>query len=171
MVAALRARIEALRERSARAGHRPRVACIEWLDPVIVAGHWVPEMVGLAGGQDALARPGEPSRRVPLEAVEEAEPEVLVLMPCGMDVPRAVRELSALDDLGRWLALPAFRWGRAYAVDASSYFSRSGPRLVDALELLARAVHPELWRDAPPVGPGLLAALNPAALARGRLPG
>lgn len=168
VVDGLRARVEAVRERSKRAEHRPRVVCLEWLDPVIVAGHWVPEMVALAGGRDALARPGEPSRRVPFDEVEAADAEVLVAMPCGMDVARTVRELSALEDLGRWLALPAFRHERAYAVDAASHFSRSGPRLVEALELLARAVHPELWSDAPPVGPHLLMALDPSTLAKAR---
>ena len=143
-VAELSARIDAVRSRaSAAAGTAPRVACIEWLEPPIVAGHWIPQMVELAGGIDALAKPGEASRRVTMEELAACEPDVLVLMPCGMDEVRAREEFEALGNPAEWRKLPAVANGRAYFVDSGSYFSRSGPRLVDGLEQMARIIHPD----------------------------
>jgi iron complex transport system substrate-binding protein len=123
---------------------RPRVAAIEWLDPVYAAGHWTPELVELAGGEDVLGRPGEPSRTVSWEAVAAAEPEVVVAMPCGYDARRAHAE--ALAYAGELAALSAWR---IVAVNASAYFSRPGPRLIDGLELLAQILHPERFPGAP----------------------
>jgi iron complex transport system substrate-binding protein len=117
---------------------RPRVAALEWLDPPYVAGHWVPQMIELAGGEDALGLPGERSRVAGWDEVEAARPEVVVAMPCGYGTERALAEARAFGD--RLAALGA---GAVFAVDASSYFSRPGPRLVDGIELLARALHPE----------------------------
>jgi iron complex transport system substrate-binding protein len=121
---------------------RPRVAALEWLDPVYAAGHWTPELIGLAGGEDVLGLPGEPSRILSWEAVARAEPEIVVVMPCGYDARRAhaeavahARELATLD-------------ARVVAVNASAYFSRPGPRLIDGLEQLAHIVHPERAPDA-----------------------
>ena len=144
---ALRDRIEGVRSKAAEARSKPRVACIEWLDPLIVAGHWIPEMVGLAGGLDGLARPGTPSRRIDIEELRRYAPEVVILMPCGMDVERALSEFGALEGLDRWKTLPAFVAGDVYAVDAGSLFSRSGPRLVDGLELMARMIRPEIFES------------------------
>ncbi len=140
-----RRKVSALRDRLSRVEEaveglpRPRVACIEWLDPPFSAGHWVPEMVRLAGGEEVLASPGEPSARLSSEAVNVADPEVTVLMPCGFGVDRTVGEARALQDFP----------GRVWAVDANSYFSRPAPRLVDGVEILARLLHPEAFPDAP----------------------
>ena len=147
---ALRERIEAVAATTspAKTSHgkqAKKVACIEWLDPMIVAGHWIPEMVRLAGGVDVLAEPGATSRRIKFDELAASDPDVLVLMPCGMGVDRAVEELSAVDGLDRWECLRAVRQGAVFAVDAGSLFSRSGPRLVDALELLARLIRPEAF--------------------------
>ena len=142
LAAGLNRRIEEVRSTVVATAHRPRVACIEWVDPLILAGHWVPEMVELAGGVDGLVRPGSPSKKIALDELVDYDPEVLVLMPCGMDVDRAVREFG---DLGRWRAMSAVRQGRVYAVDSGSLFSRSGPRLVEGLELLGQIIHPELF--------------------------
>ena len=120
---------------------RPRVACVEWLDPLFSAGHWVPEMVRLAGGEEVLALPGEPSARLSPDAVAAADPEVTVLMPCGFDVERTVEEARSLWNLPNS--------SRVWAVDANSYFSRPAPRLVDGVEILARLLHPEVFQDAP----------------------
>ena len=129
---------------------RQRVVCIEWLDPSFSAGHWVPEMVGIAGGEELFARPGEPSARLAWEEVFEAAPEALVLMPCGFDADRAVEEARRkLPGLPGWDDLPAVREGRVWAVDANSYFSRPGPRLVEGVETLARLLHPEAFPGAP----------------------
>ncbi|MCI0771155.1 MAG: cobalamin-binding protein, partial [Chloroflexi bacterium] len=134
-----------VRSRSASAESTPRVACIEWLEPMIVAGHWVPELVEMAGGVDVLAEPGQPSRRITMDDLRNADPDVLVLMPCGMGVQRGLAEVSALDNRGEWEELRSVRDGRVYMADAGAYFSRSGPRLVDALELLGQIVHPEIF--------------------------
>ena len=148
----LRLRSETVRVKAAETAARPRVACIEWLDPVIVAGHWIPEMVQLAGGVDVLGRSGAPSRRIGMDELAGHNPEVLILMPCGMDVGRTVQEYSCLGNLEEWNALTAIQDGRAYASDAGALFSRSGPRLVDGLEIMAQMVHPEVFADPLPEG-------------------
>ena len=140
-IAELNERVDAVRARASAAGSTPRVACIEWLEPPIVAGHWIPQMVELAGGIDALAKPGEPSRRITMDELAAAEPDVLALMPCGMDEVRAREEFEALNNLAEWRKLPAVANGRAYFVDSGSYFSRSGPRLVDGLEQMSQIIH------------------------------
>jgi iron complex transport system substrate-binding protein len=125
---------------------RPRVGCIEWLDPPFSAGHWVPEMVRIAGGEEVLAGPGEPSSRLGWEEVFEAAPDVLVLMPCGFGARRTVEEARRiLSNVSGWGDLPAVRDGRVWAVDANSYFSRPAPRLVEGVEILARILHPEAF--------------------------
>ena len=126
------------------------MACIEWMNPVIAAGHWVPEMVEAAGGMDVLGKSGAPSPRLEFERVEAADPDVVILMPCGMNVEQAATEFNALPDRSRWENLRAFKSENAYVVDSGALFSRSGPRLVDGLEVLARLVHPDLFQDQPP---------------------
>ena len=153
-----RAKVAALRKRLARIEEamrglpRPRVGCLEWLDPPFSAGHWVPEMVRLAGGKELFARAGEPSRRLSWGEILEAVPEVLVLMPCGFGVGCTLREASALSDLSMlpgWEDLPAVKDGRVWAVDANSYFSRPAPRLVEGVEILTRILHPEVFPNEP----------------------
>ena len=147
-VAALRTRLAGVEE--AVAGlPRPRVGCIEWLDPPFSAGHWIPEMVRLAGGEELFAEAGEPSARLSWEEVFEAAPEVIVLMPCGFDAARTLREARHLPEMPGWSGLPAVRNGGVWAVDANSYFSRPAPRLVEGVEILARILHPRAFPDAP----------------------
>ena len=146
----LRARIDAVRRAVARAESAPSVACVEWLDPVIIAGHWIPEMVETAGARNVLAEPGAPSHPVELDALIAADPDAVILMPCGMDAARASAEFRALPTAADWRRMSAFAANRVYAVDSGALFSRSGPRLVDGLEILARIVHPDLFPDAPP---------------------
>ena len=146
----LRGRIEAVAGNAPPGSRAKKVACIEWLDPLIVAGHWMPEMVQMAGGVDALAEPGAPSRRVSFDELAGSDPDVLILMPCGMGVDKAAQELSSLDELGRWKSLRAVKQGDVFAVDAGSLFSRSGPRLVDGLELLARLIRPDAFPGSVP---------------------
>jgi iron complex transport system substrate-binding protein len=121
-----------------RGRRRPRVVALEWLDPVYVAGHWTPQLIEYAGGMDVLGMPGEHSERRSWEEVAAAEPDVVVVMPCGYDAPRAHEE--ALHFRERLAALGA---GEVVAVDAAACFSRPGPRLVDGLELLAYVLHPD----------------------------
>jgi iron complex transport system substrate-binding protein len=142
LAAHLRGRLEAIRTRVQGLSQRPRVACIEWLSPLYVAGHWVPEMVQLAGGQDVLAQPGSPSRVVTWNEVLAAAPDILIVMPCGFSVERTHTELLQLiQQPGQWQLSPALA-EHTYLVDASSYFSRPGPRLIDGIELLAAILHP-----------------------------
>ncbi|MCY4486498.1 MAG: cobalamin-binding protein [Deltaproteobacteria bacterium] len=137
----LEERVKQVAESAAKRAVRPRVACLEWLDPLYSAGHWVPEMVELAGGEDVLAVKHKPSERVSLEDVIEAAPEVLVLMPCGFDRERTSKEWEPLKDLPAWQGIPAVAGGRVFAVDGAKYFNRPGPRLVDGLEILAGFIH------------------------------
>lgn len=141
IIAALRRRIDAVGVREPR--YRPRVVCLEWFDPLYVAGHWVPEIVALAGGFDVLGRPGEPSFKVEWRAVREAQPDVILLTPCGFDLRRTVRESAPLRRLDGWDNLPAVKSGNVYALNGNAYFSRPGPRLVNGLEILARILHAE----------------------------
>jgi len=131
---------------------RPRVACIEWLDPIFSAGHWVPEMVELAGGRNGLGEKGQTSGRTNWRDILEFDPEILVLMPCGFDVARTLMEAESLTQNPGWNDLPAVKNSRVFAVNGSAYFSRSGPRLVDGLEILGRIIHPEIFSAELPSG-------------------
>jgi len=156
-------RIEALQAATAGAAARPRVFCLEWLDPPMPAGHWVPEMIRRAGGDDrGLIGPGEPSRKIPWEEMRVIEPEVIVLMPCGFGPERAASEASVLWQMEGWSRLLAVRKGQVYAVDGNAYFSRPGPRVVDGTEMLANIFHPGLFQKAPPAGSVLKLVSAPA---------
>ena len=143
LVDQLRARIERVRE-AVTGRSRPRVACIEWLDPLFVAGHWVPEMIALAGGMDVLGRGGEPSFVVPWQTIIDSEPDVIVLMPCGFTVPRTRQEVYLLTERKGWSNVRAVHAGQVYLTDASAYFNRPGPRIVTGVEILARILHPQV---------------------------
>jgi iron complex transport system substrate-binding protein len=158
LVEELKLRIEAVRDRTARSASRPRVACLEWLDPVYIAGHWVPEMVEIAGGNDILGTAAEPSAKVEWDAVIAAMPEILIIMPCGFDLDRAIRESSLLQNRAGWQILPAVRDGRVFAVSGADYFSRPGPRLIDGLEILSQLFHSELFPA--PISPDLAKRVN-----------
>ncbi len=145
LIANGRARLEKIAAVTSRLSHRPRVFCMEWLDPVYCSGHWVPEMVRLAGGEDTLAREGADSVRIPWDAVREWAPEVLIITPCGFNLEKTIEQAFQLFTYDGWANLPAVREGRVYAVDANSYFARPGPRVVDGTELLAHLIHPNLF--------------------------
>ncbi|MDP1946992.1 MAG: cobalamin-binding protein [Nitrospirota bacterium] len=154
----LRERLEAVRTRVRNLSHRPRVVCIEWLSPLYVAGHWVPEMVQLAGGQDVLAQPGTPSRVVTWDDIVAASPDLLIVMPCGFSVERTRTELAQLmQQPGQW-SIPSALREQTFLVDASSYFSRPGPRLIDGIELLAAILHPS---DHDPMHDSMASRLEP----------
>lgn len=123
----------------------PRVFCMEWLDPIFCSGHWVPEMVRIAGGVDKISQEGSDSVRVLWEDVLAWSPEVLVLMPCGFHLEQAVTLAEKLTAFPHWQDLPAVRNGRVFVVDASSYFARPGPRIIEGIELLAHLLHPETF--------------------------
>jgi iron complex transport system substrate-binding protein len=136
--------VEAMLARRAKLSKsRPRVVCLEWINPYYVAGHWVPEMVTRAGGEDALGRPGEPSFRVTAQDIAQSRADVIVVMPCGYDRDRTAAEVSTMQIPRIWDDLPAVRARRIFPVDANSYFSRPGPRLADGVALLAKILHPD----------------------------
>ncbi|HEX5387687.1 MAG TPA: cobalamin-binding protein [Gemmatimonadales bacterium] len=144
VVAGLTARVEAVAARSAALVERPRVALLEWLDPPFSCGHWSPELVRLAGGVEGLGREGEPSRTLRWDEVTAWAPEVVFIACCGFSVERTLEDVPALWSAPGWPELPAARSGRVYVTNGSDYFSRPGPRLVDGLEILAHALHPEV---------------------------
>jgi iron complex transport system substrate-binding protein len=121
---------------------RPRVVCLEWLNPLYIAGHWVPEMVALAGGVDILGRNDQPSRETTWKEVTDANPDILLIMPCGYSVQRTLDELNRLQHTNTPWSAQLARWPEIYVLDANAYFSRPGPRLVDGVELLAEIFHP-----------------------------
>jgi iron complex transport system substrate-binding protein len=145
LIASAQARLDRIATRASTASTQPRVFCMEWLDPVYCSGHWVPEMVALAGGQDALGRPSADSVRIRWEEVLAWAPEVLILCPCGFSLAPTIKQAGLLTAHQRWADLPAVRTSQIYAVDASAYFARPGPRVVDGTELLAHLIHPELF--------------------------
>ena len=122
---------------------------LEWLAPPFSGGHWVPELVVKAGGEPVLCTPGAPSAPLRWEDVAAAQPEVVVFMPCGYDLAAAVKEAEGLAEVADAVQTPAWRDGRVWAVDATAYFSRPGPRIVDGLELLAWIVHPDEFPEPP----------------------
>lgn len=151
LVAGGRARLERLAAVTRKLTERPRVFCLEWLDPVYCSGHWMPEMVWIAGGVDELSRAGSDSVRIPWDDVLKWEPEVLIVTPCGLNLDKVIEQAQQLLSYPGWNDLPAVREGRVYAVDANSYFARPGPRVVEGTELLAHLIHPQLfsWEGSP----------------------
>jgi iron complex transport system substrate-binding protein len=123
---------------------RPRVAFLEWLQPFYAGGHWVPEMIGLAGGSDVLGSAHRASFRVTQENIIAAQPEVLLISPCGYSAPRARDEYRSMTHEEGWSSMPAVQQGRVYALEANSYFSRPGPRLIAGIEALAKVFHPAI---------------------------
>lgn len=121
---------------------RPRVAFIEWIDPIFSGGHWNPTLVGLAGGINVLGHAGQPSRTTPWQQVLESQPDVMFIACCGFAVERALEDIPILQQQPGWHDLPCVRNGRVYVMDGNAYFSRPGPRLVDGLELLAHVLYP-----------------------------
>ncbi|PSQ18784.1 cobalamin-binding protein [Halobacteriales archaeon QS_8_69_26] len=145
----LKRRADRVGRRAAEADERPRVAVLDWTDPPMVAGHWVPEMVEIAGGEYGLADPGERSEPREWGEIREYDPEVLVVAPCGFDLEQTRENLSDLTDREVWADLTAVREDRAVAVDGNAYLNRPGPRLVDSLEHLAGVIHPDRFESPP----------------------
>ena len=151
LVQTLRDRIKHIASMAHAAPIQPRVFAMEWLDPPFTAGHWVPEMIRLAGGRDEMSREGTPSVQVSWEEIARYDPDILVLMPCSFSLERTINEFAALHVPEAWHHLQAVKSARVYAVEGATYFSRSGPRTVDGLQILAEIMHPELFpRTSPP---------------------
>jgi iron complex transport system substrate-binding protein len=151
LIAGLQRRVDGVERRAKATDDRPRVAVLDWLDPVMVAGHWIPGMVDLAGGRYGLAERGARSRPREWTTIQEYDPDVLVASPCGFDLTQTVENAPDLTDREGWTDLSAVREGRVYAVDGHDYVNRPGPRLVDTLEVLAAICHPDVF-DSPHSG-------------------
>lgn len=145
--AGLEARINAVRSRTEPLppADRPRTFLLEWTAPPMAGGNWTPELLDIAGGTPGLATPGQHSGYVSWDEIAEFDPEVLLIAPCGFDLPRTLREITPLQTLPQWRKLSAVRSGRAFALDGNAFFNRSGPRLVDSLEIAAWLLHPQLF--------------------------
>jgi iron complex transport system substrate-binding protein len=142
-IAGLSQRVEIVRQKTKHISHRPHCFLMEWVDPPFCSGHWGPELVEIAGGRDSLGRKHRPSAQIEWRQVIDARPEIVVLALCGYDIYRARRDYELLRSFPDFDALPAARSGEIYLVDASAYFARPGPRIVDSLEILAGILHPK----------------------------
>lgn len=140
-LASLQARVERCHQQMQAAHHCPTVACIEWTEPLMAAGNWVPELVSLAGGKDVLGVVGKHSSWLEQSALLEANPEVIIFMPCGFDLQRTRQEASTVMQKPGWQDLQAVRSGKVYITDGNQYFNRPGPRLVDSLKILGEILH------------------------------
>lgn len=152
LVARMRERLESIRERAQFVHSRPRVACIEWLDPLMVAGNWVPELVELGGGTYDFVAAGTHSKTITWADLIAARPDVVILMPCGFKLEQTRRELPQLIARPEWQALQAVRNRRAYSVDGNAYLNRPGPRIVESAELLAGLIQPGFFAARIPEG-------------------
>jgi iron complex transport system substrate-binding protein len=141
IVASLQNRIDIVR--SIKIKFRPKVLCVEWIEPLFTAGHWVPQMVEYAGGLNGLSSTGEPSRRMSIDEALQFDPDIIVLMPCGFEIERTLKEMQELEGDQKWSSLQAVKKGNIYTVNANAYFSKPGPRTVIGLEILAKILHPE----------------------------
>jgi iron complex transport system substrate-binding protein len=126
---------------------RPKVLCIEWLDPFFSAGHWVPQMVEIAGGINGISSTGDRSRKMQIDEMVQFDPDIIVLMPCGFDVSRTLVEYEKLLENNKWKKIKAVIRGEVYAVNANEYFSKPGPRTITGLEILAKIIHPDTFRQ------------------------
>ena len=127
---------------------RPRVLCIEWVEPFFTSGHWIPEMVELAGGKNRISIKGEKSRRMAFEEVENENPEIIIMMPCGFDTERTISEYkNILENNDKWKKLEAVKTNNVYAVDANSYFSKPSIRTITGLEILAKIIQPKIFGE------------------------
>ena len=153
VIARLSERVELVRDRADRIAHRPRCFLMEWVDPPFCSGHWGPELVEIAGGRDSLGRNRQPSAQVDWREVIDARPEIMVLALCGYDINYARRDYELLQSFPDFDSIPAALDGKIYLVNASAYFARPGPRIVDSLEILAGILHPREFPEFASRGP------------------
>jgi iron complex transport system substrate-binding protein len=148
VIAGLKARMRAVSERARAAREQPRVAAIEWIEPLMVCGNWTPELIEMAGGVNLFGERGKHSGYITWDEIVKSDPDVLVIAPCGFDIARTQSEMHWLVKRPEWAKLRAVRGGRVYLADGNQYFNRPGPRLVETLEILAEILHPKLFKPA-----------------------
>jgi iron complex transport system substrate-binding protein len=145
LIEELQERVDIIRHKLKYVESRPTVACIEWLEPLMVSGNWIPELVNLAGGSNLLAEAGKHSPFVKWEEIKVADPEIIVAMPCGFSIERTMREINLLLDLPGFNEIKAIKNNRLYIADGNQYFNRPGPRIVNSIEIMAEIIHPKLF--------------------------
>jgi iron complex transport system substrate-binding protein len=138
-------RIDLIRHKLKFIDQKPKVACIEWLSPLMVAGNWTPELVEIAGGQSVLAEAGKHSPFIDFDNIKLEDPDILVIIPCGFSVQRTLQEINLLLDLPGWNELNAVKNNKVFIADGNQYFNRSGPRIVDSIEILAEIINPKMF--------------------------
>lgn len=148
VIASLKARMCGIAEKARTASQRPRVAAIEWIEPLMAAGNWTPELVAMAGGVNLFGEPGKHSSWMSMEDLAAKDPDVIVVAPCGFDLERTGKEMHWLTGRREWNTLPAVRNSRVYLADGNQYFNRPSPRLVETLQILAEVLHPENFEPA-----------------------
>lgn len=142
-IAALQGRLATIRDAAGRAANKPTVAAIEWIDPLMAGGNWMPELIEAAGGQSLFATPGQHSPWLDWRALAAADPDVILLLPCGFTIEQSLADLPLLQGRPEWAALSAVRCGQVYVIDGHHYFNRPGPRLVESAEMIAEILHPD----------------------------
>lgn len=145
LVGELTGRLDAIRMQAETCSTRPSIACIEWIDPLMHAENWLPELVAIAGGAVMMGEAGRHSGYFNIKQLEALDPDVVAIMPCGFDIPRSTEELPALTERPEWQRLSAVRSGRVFVTDGNQYFNHPGPRLVESAEILAELLHPEAF--------------------------
>jgi iron complex transport system substrate-binding protein len=143
LIEELEERINIIRHKLKFSDHKPKVACIEWLSPMMLAGNWTPELTDIAGGKSILAENGKHSPFIDFEAIRIEDPEIIIIMPCGFSIKRSLKEINLLIELPDWADLTAVKNNQIYIADGNQYFNRSGPRIVDSIEILAEIIHPK----------------------------
>src|SRR5262245_38370721 len=141
----MKSRMRLIAERAAVEPKQPTVASIEWIDPLMAGGNWMPTLVEMAGGKELFGKAAQHSHWITWEDLKQADPDVLVILPCGYDIPKAQEELSALSNRPDWHELSAVRNRQVYITDGNQYFNRPGPRLVESVEILAEILHPDMF--------------------------
>lgn len=147
LAAALQERAKTISQRAAALSSRPRVLSIEWLDPVMVGGLWMPEMIEMAGGTPLVTKPGDPAPTLTSEELTALDPEVVLIKPCGFGLDRAIQEIALLPRVLPWKSWKAVRKGRVFVADGNAFFNRPGPRIVESLEILAACAHLQEFGD------------------------
>jgi iron complex transport system substrate-binding protein len=143
LIESLQDRMASIEQKASRAAERPGIACIEWIDPLMAGGNWMPELVAMAGGANLFGTAGAHSPWMTWEQLKRADPEVIAVLPCGFDIARTRHEMAALTVRPDWRDLRAVRSGRVYLTDGNQYFNRPGPRIAESLEILAELLHPQ----------------------------
>jgi iron complex transport system substrate-binding protein len=145
LIGNLEKRLESIRDK-AKNKKKPKVACVEWLDPLMIAGNWIPEMVSISGGNDVFGKAGNDSHWVKFEEIKKQDPDIIIFMPCGFDIIKTNSELENLLKKNiEWHSLKAFKDGNLFVVDGNQFFNRPGPRLIESIEILAEIIHPDIF--------------------------